>query len=262
VLIEQSDAAVTAAAAARHSPSNAQQQQQQQQQQYKPALIVVPDADVAKWEAQLALYLPDVNTVSYTGCARSRELILQHELLHAADAAAVSTSATAPSRLRCHVLLTSHSVAKSDAPLLHNVHWGELIVVAPAQRGTASPTAGGTDIESSNAVAAVAKQFILVQARHKVLAVTPVVQQHYHHQQQQQQQQLAYCDRCEQTRDDLPWPVCCCSSCWCLRSCCCSSVSSSYTAESNASAAALHSSTHKQQQQYNFSSDVAVRPSV
>jgi SNF2 family DNA or RNA helicase len=108
VLIEQSDAAVAAAAAARHSPSNAQQQQQ-----YQPALIVVPDADVAKWEAQLALYLPDVNTVSYTGCARSRELILQHELLHAADAAAVSTSATAPSRLKCHVLLTSHSVAES-----------------------------------------------------------------------------------------------------------------------------------------------------
>jgi SNF2-related domain len=214
-LLEQSDAAVAAAAAARASPSNAQQlqqqQHQQQQQQYKPALIVVPDADIAKWEHQLALYLPDVNTVSYTGCARSRELVLLYELLYATDAAATTTAAavsannssssssssgsanaeliaavTSANRLKCHILLTSHSVAKSDAPLLQGLQWGQLIVVVPPAQS--STTATACDSETS-VLAAVAKQFTVVQAPHKVLAVTPALQADPQQPQQLQQQQ-------------------------------------------------------------------------
>ncbi|BGP09052.1 ATP-dependent DNA helicase Hrp3 [Rhodotorula toruloides] len=86
-----------------------------EQQQYGPFLVVVPLSTLPAWQAQLAHWAPDLNTVAYIGNAASREMIREHEF----------GSRTKP---QFNVLLTTYEFALKDEHELGVLKWQYLMV--------------------------------------------------------------------------------------------------------------------------------------
>ncbi|TNY18474.1 P-loop containing nucleoside triphosphate hydrolase protein [Rhodotorula diobovata] len=86
-----------------------------EQQQYGPFLVVVPLSTLPAWQAQLAHWAPDLNSIAYIGNAPSREMIREYEF---------GTS----KKPKFNVLLTTYEYALKDRSELGAIKWQYLMV--------------------------------------------------------------------------------------------------------------------------------------
>ncbi|GAA6002896.1 chromatin-remodeling ATPase CHD1 [Rhodotorula paludigena] len=86
-----------------------------EQQQYGPFLVVVPLSTLPAWQAQLAHWAPDLNTIAYIGNAPSRDLIREYEF-------------GTTKKPKFNVLLTTYEYALKDRAELGALKWQYLMV--------------------------------------------------------------------------------------------------------------------------------------
>ena len=86
-----------------------------EQQQYGPFLVVVPLSTLPAWQAQLAHWAPDLNSIAYIGTGPSREMIRDYEF----------GTAKKP---KFNVLLTTYEYALKDRNELGAIKWQYLMV--------------------------------------------------------------------------------------------------------------------------------------
>ncbi|GAA5902083.1 hypothetical protein JCM5296_006600 [Sporobolomyces johnsonii] len=86
-----------------------------EQQQYGPFLVVVPLSTLPAWQAQLALWAPDLNVIAYVGNGPSREMIREHEF-------------GGVKKIKFNVLLTTYEYALKDRNDLGAIKWQYLAV--------------------------------------------------------------------------------------------------------------------------------------
>lgn len=84
-------------------------------QQFGPFLIVVPLSTLPAWQFQMEKWSPALNTITYIGNARSREIIRESEF-------------GTPKKLRFNALLTTYEFVLKDRQHLGGIKWQYLAV--------------------------------------------------------------------------------------------------------------------------------------
>lgn len=92
-----------------------------------PFLVVVPLSTIASWVREFARWLPEMNTVCYSGDATSRRIIREHEF------ELIGSSKSRGTGVRFHVLLTTPELAMMDIEHLSTIRWA-MIAVDEAHR--------------------------------------------------------------------------------------------------------------------------------
>ena len=90
-----------------------------------PVLICAPLSTVPNWTAELRLWCPSLNCVTYIGNAEARATAREYEFPNGGKG---RNSERAMSGASLDVLLTSYEIAMSDAHALEKLRWGALIV--------------------------------------------------------------------------------------------------------------------------------------
>lgn len=91
-----------------------------QHKQYGPFLVIVPLSTITAWQAQFAVWAPDLNVICYAGSASARETIRMYEF-------------GAPKKLKFNVLLTTYELTLRDSNELGAIRW-QMLAVDEAHR--------------------------------------------------------------------------------------------------------------------------------
>jgi chromodomain-helicase-DNA-binding protein 1 len=84
--------------------------------QYGPFLVIVPLSTITAWQAQFAIWAPDINVITYIGTAGAREVIRTYEF------------GPSNKKIKMNVLLTTYELVLRDAKELGDIKWQVLAV--------------------------------------------------------------------------------------------------------------------------------------
>eukprot|EP00051_Salpingoeca_urceolata_P019520 m.285948 g.285948 ORF g.285948 m.285948 type:complete len:1583 (+) comp19435_c1_seq19:182-4930(+) len=96
-----------------------------------PFLVAVPLSTLSNWKREFSRWAPNMNAITYTGNAASRQIIRAHEFYSAQQEPGRKRSLRTATKF--NVLLTSFETVLSDSSALGAIKW-QLIVVDEAQR--------------------------------------------------------------------------------------------------------------------------------
>ena len=81
-----------------------------------PMLVVVPLSTMAAWQKEFSTWAPDLNTICYTGPAKSRKIIRQYELQNSSG------------ELTFNVLLTNYEIVRQEREFFQEVEWSNIVI--------------------------------------------------------------------------------------------------------------------------------------